>query len=61
MGASHQRCLIQRNYPFYVHGTQFQVADRSRGGHTAANPLLAWKDTVKPRRRLASSNPNLDF
>ena len=34
------------DHPFHLHGTQFQVVSRTRGGVTMAEPLLAWRDTV---------------
>ena len=34
------------DHPFHLHGTQFQVVSRSRGGVTVAEPFLAWRDTV---------------
>lgn len=37
------------DHPFHVHGTQFRVLDRSRGGHAVADPLLALKNTVNTR------------
>jgi bilirubin oxidase len=34
------------DHPFHLHGTQFQVVSRTRSGVTAAEPFLAWRDTV---------------
>jgi bilirubin oxidase len=34
------------DHPFHLHGTQFQVVSRSRGGVTVTEPFLAWRDTV---------------
>jgi bilirubin oxidase len=34
------------DHPFHVHGTQFQVVERLRGGTRTPAPYLAWKDTV---------------
>jgi len=34
------------DHPFHVHGTQFQVVERVRGGSQTPAPYLAWKDTV---------------
>lgn len=34
------------DHPFHLHGTQFQVIGRERGGVTAPEPYLAWRDTV---------------
>ncbi|MEM5341046.1 multicopper oxidase family protein [Paraburkholderia azotifigens] len=34
------------DHPFHLHGTQFQVIARERGGVAAAEPYLAWRDTV---------------
>ena len=34
------------DHPFHLHGTQFQVVSRTRSGVTAAEPYLAWRDTV---------------
>jgi bilirubin oxidase len=34
------------DHPFHLHGTQFQVVHRTRGGVTVAEPFLAWRDTV---------------
>lgn len=34
------------DHPFHLHGTQFQVAARERGGERIAEPYLAWRDTV---------------
>ncbi|WP_244508085.1 multicopper oxidase family protein [Mesorhizobium sp. ORS 3428] len=38
------------DHPFHVHGTQFQVIERERGGKVAKPPYLAWKDTVNVAR-----------
>jgi len=34
------------DHPFHLHGTQFQVVSRTRGGVTSNEPYLAWRDTV---------------
>ncbi|MEI6001328.1 multicopper oxidase family protein [Paraburkholderia bengalensis] len=34
------------DHPFHLHGTQFQVIARERGGASTAEPFLAWRDTV---------------
>ena len=34
------------DHPFHLHGTQFQVVSRTRGGVTTAEPFVAWRDTV---------------
>lgn len=34
------------DHPFHVHGTQFQVVSRSRGGVVTPASFLSWKDTV---------------
>jgi bilirubin oxidase len=34
------------DHPFHLHGTQFQVAERERGGVRTPEPYLAWRDTV---------------
>ncbi len=34
------------DHPFHLHGTQFQVVSRSRGGATIAESTLAWRDVV---------------
>lgn len=34
------------DHPFHLHGTQFQVTARERGGVRVAEPFLAWRDTV---------------
>ncbi len=34
------------DHPFHLHGTQFQVLERERGGVRVAEPYLAWRDTV---------------
>lgn len=33
-------------HPFHLHGTQFQVIERERGGAKIPEPYLAWRDTV---------------
>ncbi|RVD56014.1 multicopper oxidase family protein [Mesorhizobium sp. M2D.F.Ca.ET.185.01.1.1] len=38
------------DHPFHLHGTQFQVVERERGGKVAKPPYLAWKDTVNVAR-----------
>jgi bilirubin oxidase len=37
--------LAGMDHPFHLHGGQFQVLSRTRGGVTTAEPFLAWKDT----------------
>ena len=37
--------LAGMDHPFHLHGGQFQVISRTRGGVTVAEPFLAWKDT----------------
>ncbi|MBN3765896.1 multicopper oxidase family protein [Burkholderia sp. Ac-20365] len=34
------------DHPFHLHGTQFQVIGRERGGVSTPEPYLAWRDTV---------------
>jgi bilirubin oxidase len=34
------------DHPFHLHGTQFQVVSRTRGGATILEPTLAWRDVV---------------
>jgi len=34
------------DHPFHLHGTQFQVVSRSRGGAAIAETTLAWRDVV---------------
>ncbi|AXE97567.1 multicopper oxidase family protein [Paraburkholderia hospita] len=34
------------DHPFHLHGTQFQVIGRERGGAGTREPFLAWRDTV---------------
>jgi bilirubin oxidase len=34
------------DHPFHLHGTQFQVVSRTRGGVTTMEPYVAWRDTV---------------
>ena len=34
------------DHPFHLHGTQFQVISRTRGGATILEPTLAWRDVV---------------
>ncbi len=34
------------DHPFHLHGTQFQVVSRSRGGVSVPEPFLAWRDVV---------------
>jgi bilirubin oxidase len=34
------------DHPFHLHGTQFQVVSRSRGGATIPETTLAWRDVV---------------
>lgn len=38
------------DHPFHLHGTQFQVVERLRGGVAMPSPYLAWKDTVNVAR-----------
>lgn len=38
------------DHPFHLHGTQFQVIERVRGGIAAPAPYAAWKDTVNVAR-----------
>jgi bilirubin oxidase len=38
--------LAGMDHPFHLHGGQFQVLSRTRGGVTTPEPFLAWKDTV---------------
>ena len=37
--------LAGMDHPFHLHGGQFQVLSRTRGGATTPEPFLAWKDT----------------
>jgi suppressor of ftsI len=37
------------DHPFHIHGTQFQIIERSFNGQTKPEPWLAWKDTVNLR------------
>jgi bilirubin oxidase len=37
--------LAGMDHPFHLHGGQFQVLSRTRGGVTTAEPFLAWRDT----------------
>ena len=39
------RNLAGMDHPFHLHGGQFQVVSRTRGGVTRPEPFLAWKDT----------------
>ncbi|WP_133647664.1 multicopper oxidase family protein [Paraburkholderia flava] len=34
------------DHPFHLHGTQFQVVERVRGGVATSEPYRAWRDTV---------------
>lgn len=34
------------DHPFHLHGTQFQVVSRTRGGATIPEPTIAWRDVV---------------
>jgi bilirubin oxidase len=34
------------DHPFHLHGTQFQVIERERGGVATPEPYRAWRDTV---------------
>jgi suppressor of ftsI len=34
------------DHPFHLHGTQFQIVSRRRGGTTIAETTLAWRDVV---------------
>jgi bilirubin oxidase len=53
------------DHPFHVHGTQFQVVERLRGGTRTPAPYLAWKDTVNVsagetvRFRIRQDSPGL--
>lgn len=38
------------DHPMHLHGTQFQVMERERGGQRTAEPFVAWKDTVNVAR-----------
>lgn len=38
------------DHPMHIHGTQFQVIERERGGKRTPEPYLAWKDTVNVAR-----------
>ncbi|MDX8477916.1 multicopper oxidase family protein [Mesorhizobium sp. VK24D] len=38
------------DHPFHVHGTQFQVVERERGGKVSRADYLSWKDTVNVAR-----------
>jgi FtsP/CotA-like multicopper oxidase with cupredoxin domain len=38
------------DHPFHVHGTQFEVVERERGGVVAKPAYRAWKDTVNVAR-----------
>ena len=38
------------DHPMHIHGTQFQVIERERGGQSKAEPVVAWKDTVNVAR-----------
>jgi bilirubin oxidase len=40
----------QMDHPFHLHGTQFQVVERVRGGVSIPAPYAAWKDTVNVAR-----------
>jgi bilirubin oxidase len=42
--------LSRMEHPIHVHGTQFQVVERERGGVRAPAPFPAWKDTVNVGR-----------
>jgi bilirubin oxidase len=33
------------DHPFHIHGGQFQIVSRTRGGATTVEPFLAWRDT----------------
>lgn len=37
------------DHPFHLHGTQFLVTHRERGGENTAEPVKAWRDTVNLR------------
>lgn len=37
------------DHPFHLHGTQFQIVERERGGVTTPEPYRAWRDTVNVR------------
>ncbi|WP_341314492.1 multicopper oxidase family protein [Paraburkholderia sp. IMGN_8] len=34
------------DHPFHLHGTQFQIVERERGGAVTPEPYRAWRDTV---------------
>jgi bilirubin oxidase len=34
------------DHPFHLHGTQFQIVERERGGTVTPEPYRAWRDTV---------------
>lgn len=38
------------DHPFHVHGTQFQVIERERGGNVSKPLYKAWRDTVNVAR-----------
>lgn len=38
------------DHPMHIHGTQFQVTERERGGQPKPEPFVAWKDTVNVAR-----------
>jgi FtsP/CotA-like multicopper oxidase with cupredoxin domain len=38
------------DHPFHVHGTQFQIVERERGGVVSKAAYLAWKDSVNVAR-----------
>ncbi|SMC16690.1 bilirubin oxidase [Andreprevotia lacus DSM 23236] len=42
------------DHPFHLHGTQFMVVERKRGGKVVREPFKAWRDTVnlRPNERL---------
>ena len=37
--------LAGMDHPFHLHGGQFQVISRTRGGTTRNEPFLSWRDT----------------
>lgn len=38
------------DHPMHIHGTQFQVVERERGGTRTSELFIAWKDTVNVAR-----------
>jgi bilirubin oxidase len=37
------------DHPFHLHGTQFQIVERERGGVLTPEPYRAWRDTLNVR------------